>query len=555
MLPTLSAKAAPLLLEPLPSFKGTAGPGCRANGLCVCVEVPKDVWPRLVSQKLAQVKVLCEFGPEASSNDARNREVKSQALGHLVEYLAPKPEGFSEANYPVLIEVFSRNALRPVPPATNPVGDEFDPEEDEDVLERSWPHLNLVYDMFIKFLELPDFNAPLARRHIDHTFVVRLMALFDVEDPRERDLVKTTLHRVYGKFLHLRPVIRKLMRSVFMEVVCENVRHKIAEMLEILGSVINGFALPIRDEHRVFLEKSLVPLHKARTLPCFFQQLCFCVTQYVEKDPSMARIIVPGLVRIWPKTNTTKEVLFLSELEEILLRLDPEDFEPIAGLVYERLGRCLASQHFQVAEKTLMFWHNEDMIDLLLSQPVRMIQILTPHLLHHSVHHWNANVRTLIIGVIHIFIEINGPLFEHCAEEYAAAHHLDPVATRMEVDTFIHAHICTVSGPAAVAGEGMTDERMAGDVLVAGEKMAGEKMAGRKMADEAGVAPAELDSSPQAQLVQLAQLAHLTHLAVPSVHTGPALRRKSVLPTDLDVAAALANYRPSPPPAPLPTDE
>jgi hypothetical protein len=32
------------------------------------------------------------------------------------------------------------------------------------------------------------------------------------------------------------------------------------------------------------------------------------------------------------------------------------------------------------------------------------------------------------------------------------------------------------------------------------------------------------------------------------------MRRKSVLPSDADVAAALADYRPSPPPAPLPGD-
>jgi Protein phosphatase 2A regulatory B subunit (B56 family) len=30
-------------------------------------------------------------------------------------------------------------------------------------------------------------------------FVVRLLDLFDSEDPRERDYLKTILHRIYGK--------------------------------------------------------------------------------------------------------------------------------------------------------------------------------------------------------------------------------------------------------------------------------------------------------------------------------------------------------------------
>ena len=47
------------------------------------------------------------------------------------------------------------------------------------------------------------------KRYIDQKFVVQLLELFDSEDPRERDLLKTTLHRIYGKFLNLRAYIRK----------------------------------------------------------------------------------------------------------------------------------------------------------------------------------------------------------------------------------------------------------------------------------------------------------------------------------------------------------
>ncbi|KAG2294294.1 hypothetical protein Bca52824_040963 [Brassica carinata] len=36
------------------------------------------------------------------------------------------------------------------------------------------------------------------------------------------------------------------------------------ELLEILGSIINGFALPLKEEHKFFLVRALVPLHKAK---------------------------------------------------------------------------------------------------------------------------------------------------------------------------------------------------------------------------------------------------------------------------------------------------
>lgn len=52
-------------------------------------------------------------------------------------------------------------------------------------------------------------------------------------------------------------------------------------------SIINGFALPLKDEHKVFLTRVLIPLHKSASLPSFYPQLDYCVVQFLEKDPSL----------------------------------------------------------------------------------------------------------------------------------------------------------------------------------------------------------------------------------------------------------------------------
>lgn len=68
----------------------------------------------------------------------------------------------------------------------------------------------------------------------------------------------------------------------------ETERHNgVAELLEILGSIINGFALPLKDEHKTFLLKVLLPLHKVRSLSVYHPQLAYCVVQFLEKDPSL----------------------------------------------------------------------------------------------------------------------------------------------------------------------------------------------------------------------------------------------------------------------------
>jgi serine/threonine-protein phosphatase 2A regulatory subunit B' len=77
--------------------------------------------------------------------------------------------------------------------------------------------LQLVYEFFLRFLESPDFQPSIGKKVIDQKFVLQLLELFDSEDPRERDFLKTVLHRIYGKFLGLRAFIRKQINNFFLK--------------------------------------------------------------------------------------------------------------------------------------------------------------------------------------------------------------------------------------------------------------------------------------------------------------------------------------------------
>lgn len=52
-------------------------------------------------------------------------------------------------------------------------------------------------------------------------------------------------------------------------------------------SIINGFALPLKEEHKIFLLRVLLPLHKVKSLSVYHPQLAYCVVQFLEKDPSL----------------------------------------------------------------------------------------------------------------------------------------------------------------------------------------------------------------------------------------------------------------------------
>jgi len=63
----------------------------------------------------------------------------------------------------------------------------------------------------------------------------------------------------------------------------ETEKHNgIAELLEILGSIINGFALPLKEEHKTFLVRVLIPLHKVKSLSCYHPQVrCVKTEKYL----------------------------------------------------------------------------------------------------------------------------------------------------------------------------------------------------------------------------------------------------------------------------------
>ncbi|KAJ2492280.1 serine/threonine-protein phosphatase 2A 56 kDa regulatory subunit delta isoform [Coemansia sp. RSA 2050] len=371
----------------------------------------------LLSQKLLQCTYVYDF---LSPNDnLEGKEAKQRTLTEILDYMNDRSGVITFDMYPKLFKMVSANLFRTVPPQINAFGDPFDPEEDEPREEPSWPHLYLVYLIFLRFLESPDFNNSAARPYIDHSFTVQLLELFDCEDVRERESLKTVLHRIYGKMLGMRSFIRRSINNIFLQFTYETQRHNgIAELLEILGSIINGFTVPLKDEHINFLHRVLLPLHKARPMTLYYAQLAYCTVQFLEKDPTLAETIVKALLRYWPKVNSPKEVMFVNELEGIMDAIEPAQFTKICQPMFEQLIRCVVSPHFQVAERTLVMWRNNYFASLITDNIHLVLPIALSGIYRHSRSHWNRNIHNQVYQVLRFFVSVNEELFEQCLADF-----------------------------------------------------------------------------------------------------------------------------------------
>jgi len=297
----------------------------------------------LFSRKLRYCCYVFDFeDPEAN---VREKELKRIYLNEVIELMETGRGILVEPIYAMSFSMFAHNVFRPLPPRDP----KYDPDEDDPISTPDWPHLQLVYTYLFRVLESADFQPSEAKNYIDHKFVCKLMDKFGTDDLNERECLKTALHRIYGKFLGLRAFIRRVINHKFLEMLYEDLKFPgVLEILEVLGSIINGYACPLKQEHKQFLFQILLPLHSSPDLQRFQAQLVYCVVQYLEKEPGLTEPFVRKFLKRWPRTFSAKEVMFLGELEEILDVMQPSEFVKVQGEICRKIAEGVRSEHFQV---------------------------------------------------------------------------------------------------------------------------------------------------------------------------------------------------------------
>ncbi|XP_027343288.1 serine/threonine protein phosphatase 2A 59 kDa regulatory subunit B' gamma isoform-like isoform X2 [Abrus precatorius] len=381
-------------------------------------DVSSSEKPNLFIRKLHMCCIVFDFNDPAKH--LKEKDIKRQTLLELVDYVSSVNSKFNEVTMQEITKMVAANLFRTLPSSNHDgkVAETYELEEEEPTLEPAWSHLQIVYEILYRFVASSETDAKLAKRYIDHSFVLRLLDLFDSEDQREREYLKTILHRIYGKFMVHRPFIRKAINNIFYRFIFETEKHNgIAELLEILGSIINGFALPLKEEHKLFL--------------------------FVEKDVKLADTVIRGLLKYWPITNSSKEVMFLGELEEVLEATQAAEFQrclcffAVSMLVYpldhysfsilnneflQKVILKIGDEYFlaltwfclQVAERALFLWNNDHIRNLIIQNCKVILPIIFPALEKNTRGHWNQAVQSLTLNVRKIFSDADPALFDDC---------------------------------------------------------------------------------------------------------------------------------------------
>ncbi|KAF8701047.1 hypothetical protein HU200_033942 [Digitaria exilis] len=379
--------------------------------------------------KIAACHRVFTFAANAGDEREDERDAKRERLVEVLGAVrsAGTKRPLDHRVMAALVKMVAANLFRSLPPSAYPPlpPDGLDEEAPVMSLSPSWPHLQVVYDILLSVVTATDAKA--LRNHVDRPFLSALLSLFASEDPRERDRLKTAYHQLYSKLTCERAFMRRSMAAALLRFVYEapaGERHcGAAELLEICGSIINGFAVPLKEEHRVFLKRVLLPLHRTRWAHTYHRQLAYCVLQFVHKEQGLAGEVVTGILRHWPVTNCQKEVLLIEELEEILEVLDPKQFQNLAVPVCSRIARCVSSCSSQVAERALYVWNNERFLELATTSPGVMEKILPSFVASVEGNlegHWSKCVQQVTASVKALLEQVAPDLYARCADDLAA---------------------------------------------------------------------------------------------------------------------------------------
>jgi serine/threonine-protein phosphatase 2A regulatory subunit B' len=216
-------------------------------------------------------------------------------------------------------------------------------------------------------------------------------------------------------------MIRKAMNECFYTLIQEN--HKFngaAELLDILASIISGFAVPLRDEHVQFFKNVIIPLHKVQTCHQFYEQLLRCSMLFLTKDRNLAIPLLEGLLKYWPFANAVKETLFLTELSEVLEVCDVEKVKPLIPALFKRIVKSISGDHLQVSDRAMCFFENDYFLNILRTYKEQTFPMLVPVIVDLAENHWHKILQDSLIALKTILKEIDQIAFDQALKSATA---------------------------------------------------------------------------------------------------------------------------------------
>ncbi|CAG9314107.1 unnamed protein product [Blepharisma stoltei] len=373
------------------------------------------------------IEICClKYDYSNEYKDIKSKALRNAALKKLLEFFSePKNSAkYIIQHFDRLIDMIKLNIFRP-PFLKRQKYSKADPdieniEKISIFIDPAWPHLKNVYKNFLQLVIIEEIPFRILKSYLNYSFIQDLLEMLNTENFKEKKYVQVILVRLYAKVVPKRKLMRAVMENCLLEIIHEDREFEgTNELLEILASIISGFATPLKKDHAIFFIRVIIKLYKVENLESFYANLSRCTMMILSKDSSLVIPLIEGLLRYWPCWNSQREVLFLAELQKILGIYKSMESEAMTLRMLKKISRCLLSQNIQVVDGAMCFFESDIFLQILRESKEWTLPIFAPIVAEVADNHWDKEIKSSSEAIKEILIEIDACAFDLALQSYS----------------------------------------------------------------------------------------------------------------------------------------
>ena len=365
----------------------------------------------LFIQKCKQCYQICDFSkPQSSADIIAKTDVLNEILNVLKENF---PEVSGGPNiYKSIFGLLAVHVLKepdPIPLEWYSVCDYF--MLTDQIHPKNWRHNELVYDISIQFIQLPQFD-PLQCITLMGDIIKLTVYRFRTTDDREQKKLVSLFLAIYNRVFKLRAFALNVLKSSLVRIIYEKEPFTSAKpILYVLSAIISKFKRPLQDEQLTIFYNILIPLHRNSHFPYFAKSLFSCIVQFLEHQHELVVDIFKVIVRDWPRMHTEKIIIFIEEIAFLSSFVEESYLVKCLQIICPQLMRSLSSCHASISEKILSMWEVNDFVWLMTVEPNVSYPLIIPTLYEVGVSYWNPEIRLITSAVLNNLRQNNEEAF------------------------------------------------------------------------------------------------------------------------------------------------
>lgn len=340
----------------------------------------------IFKKKIASCSIMCSFYNDVSENISIDNKTKSLNDFHnLFLGVSPIISSLKDEDLQLLYEMCIKNINRRIVPLNTLALFNHDVAMFSDP---SWVHLSLIYQIITRlFIEMP------YSKFFNHQTIDIMFSVIGSNDVRERSFVIQFLIRFMEQIpSEINYVISRINKTIFehsdMNYCPYGVHSVLTLFLEICKNSVGSENLLIAS-----FRHNILPLIGDKYFSYFDNILLAIIEYFIEDDNRYSYIVVNMMLKKWPYTKLSKQVVFFNTMSRYLPKMGAKDLSNIIDRVLFIYANALDSECSRVAEAAFSMWTTHGFEKIIADNMKTILPLFIPHIMNALRFHWCQIVR------------------------------------------------------------------------------------------------------------------------------------------------------------------